>query len=387
MTVQGSGSNHDGDGAAAGKSPAPGPGGPREAVAPGETGAPRELEAAWYVAAESRRLRDKPLAVQVCGEPIVLFRGADGAVAALEDRCAHRAVALSRGSVSRGCVTCPYHGWRFDSAGKCVAIPANRPEDPIPSGAAVPAYPVREQDGYVWVRPSQAPGSAGGPEGAPPDEPFRIPHLGERGWAWARFEARIHNNVLNVIENFIDNPHTGYIHGGLFRTPASHLAHHHVQAVDGGVVIDIDEEAKGESLLARLFLKEGGRVEHQDRFLAPSTVQVAYTFSPTKRAIGWQFCTPVSDHETHVFVHVAWSAGFLTPLLKLFVPLVGKVILAQDVVILDHQGEQLRKFGDRATFCSTPADTANLWIAGQRRRAARGGAPGKPHDKRVTFRV
>ncbi len=336
------------------------------------------LSAAWYVAAESRQLRDKPLAVQVHGEPMVLFRGAGGVPAALADRCAHRAVALSRGKVQDGCVACPYHGWRFDPQGRCVAIPANRHEDSIPSGAVVPPYPVREQDGYIWVLP--AGGDAAG-------EPVRIPHLGERGWAFARFEARIRNNVLNVIENFIDNPHTGYIHGGLFRTPASHLAHHHVQAAADGVVIDIDEEAKGESLLARLFLKAGGRVEHQDRFIAPSTVQVAYAFSPTKRAVGLQFCTPVSDSETHVFVHVTWAAGIVTPLLKLFVPVVGRVILAQDVVILDHQGEQLRKFGDRATFCSTAADTANLWIAGQRRRASQGAPDGKAHDKRVTFRV
>lgn len=336
------------------------------------------LNAAWYVAAESRNLRTRPLAVQVGGEPIVLFRAAGGRVAALEDRCSHRAVALSRGTVSGGCVVCPYHGWTFDATGACVSIPANRPEDGIPSGAGVPSYPVREQDGYLWVWPSHS-----DPEG----EPFRIPHLGERGWAWARFEATIRNNVLNVIENFIDNPHTGYIHGGLFRTPASHLAHHHVQAVPDGVVIDIDEEAKGESLLARLFLKRGERVWHQDRFIAPSTVQVAYSFGQARRAIGWQFCTPVSEHETRVFVHVTWSAGAITPLLKLFVPLVGKVILAQDVAILDHQGEQLRKFGDRAMFCSTPADTANLWIAGHLRRAARGETPGEPHDKRVTFRV
>lgn len=385
-----------------------------------------QLKHAWYVAAESRRLRDKPVAVQVCGESLVLFRGADGKAVALEDRCSHRAVALSRGKVAGGCVVCPYHGWTFDGAGKCVAIPANRAQDPIPSGSGVPSYRLREQDGYIWVWPGagqpggtqdgqpggtqdgqpggtqdgqpggEQDGQPGGEQDGQPDGgsaghasegPFRIPHLGERGWAWARFEARIQNNVLNVIENFIDNPHTGYIHGGLFRSPASHLTHHHVQSVPDGVVIDIDEEAKGESLLARLFLKQGGRVEHQDRFIAPSTVQVAYTFGPSKLAVGWQFCTPVSETETHVFVHVTWSAGLLTPVLKLFVPIVGKVILAQDVVILDHQGEQLRKFGDRATFCSTQADTANLWIAGQRRRAAAGDPPGKPHEKRVTFRV
>ncbi len=336
------------------------------------------MKDAWYIAAEARSLRDKPLAMQVCGEPLVLFRGPDGRATALQDRCAHRAVALSRGRLEAGCVVCPYHGWTFDAAGRCVAIPANRPEDPIPSGAGVPTYPVREQDGYVWVWPA-------GREAR--GEPFEIPYLREPGWAWVRLEARIRNNVLNVIENFIDNPHTGYIHGGLFRSPASHLAHHTVRSVADGVIIDIEEEAKGDSLLARLLLEDGERVVHQDRYLAPATVQVAYTFGERRKAIGWQFCTPVSEDETHVFVHVTWTAGPLTGLIGPFARIAGRVILAQDKKILDHQGDQLRQFGERAVFCSTAADTANLWIAGFMRRMAEGESPGRAHEKRVTFRV
>ncbi|MBM3267666.1 MAG: aromatic ring-hydroxylating dioxygenase subunit alpha [Candidatus Sericytochromatia bacterium] len=333
---------------------------------------------AWYIAAAARDLGARPLARQICGVPMVLFRGRDGRPAALQDRCAHRAVALSRGRVAGGCVVCPYHGWTFDDRGACVAIPANRAEDPIPGGATVPAYPAVERDGYVWVWPAG---------GEARDEPFSIPHLTDRAWCWIRLEARIRNGVLNVIENFIDNPHTGYIHGGLFRQPASHLAHHTVRQVPDGVVIDIDEEARGDSLLARLLLRAGERVEHQDRYVAPATVQVAYTFGPRRRAIGWQFCTPVAEDETHVFVHVTWSAGLLTPLIKPFARIAGKIILAQDKDILDHQGEQLRRFGPQATFCSTAADTANLWIAGYLRRLRDGEAAARDHEKRVTFRV
>jgi hypothetical protein len=115
-------------------------------------------------------------------------------------------------------------------------------------------------------------------------------------------------------------------------------------------------------------------------------VQVAYTFG-RKQIVGWQFCTPVSAHETRVFVHVTWSAGPMTGLLGFVIPLLGRVIMEQDREILDHQGEQRERFGEQAAFCSTAADTANLWIAGSRRRAAAGEPQASSHAKRVTFRV
>jgi len=49
------------------------------------------LEDCWYVAAWGSELGAAPLARNICGEPIVLFRTGDGGAVALEDRCCHRA--------------------------------------------------------------------------------------------------------------------------------------------------------------------------------------------------------------------------------------------------------------------------------------------------------
>jgi phenylpropionate dioxygenase-like ring-hydroxylating dioxygenase large terminal subunit len=55
----------------------------------------------------------RPVGVQVAGTPIVLFRGKEGKPAALVDRCPHRGVALSLGSVKDGVIECPFHGWQL----------------------------------------------------------------------------------------------------------------------------------------------------------------------------------------------------------------------------------------------------------------------------------
>jgi len=70
----------------------------------------------WYIAAEARELKRKPIGLELYGEKVVLFRDERGEPAALEDRCAHRNLELSQGKTVDGCVECQYHGWRYDGA-------------------------------------------------------------------------------------------------------------------------------------------------------------------------------------------------------------------------------------------------------------------------------
>ena len=54
----------------------------------------------WYVAALGWELKDKPVRSDIANnKPVVLFRKANGEVAALEDRCCHRAMPLSHGTL------------------------------------------------------------------------------------------------------------------------------------------------------------------------------------------------------------------------------------------------------------------------------------------------
>lgn len=332
----------------------------------------------WYVAAESRALTNRPLARKILGEPIVLFRDGAGKAAALVDRCPHRNVQLSLGAVTNGQLQCPYHGWEFDGSGACSKIPSLIAGEGIPSTAKCGTYPVVEQHGYLWVWVGDAPP----PEGS---KPFAFPHRDEPGWAYTSMKpVRIPNSVENVVENFIDTSHTGYVHGGLFRTPASHSARTKVQMVEDGVVIDIDEDQQTDSLLGKLLVSKGSRVEHQDRFYLPSTVRVHYSFGPERHIIGFQVCTPVDDLETDVYVYLTWRFAPFTHLMTPFMPHVGKVVLDQDMGVLVNQGEVIKQHGEK--FVSCPADTANLWIRAVRERAKKGEPP-LQREKAVEYRL
>lgn len=155
---------------------------------------------AWYAGCASRRLRGRPLSSRVLDQDLVLFRDGDGRARALLDRCCHRGVKLSRGSVVDGSVACGYHGWRFDGSGRCVEIPSLTRDQRIPAKTQVPSFPCEERDGYVWVFVGDtAPG--------PPPE---IPEFAGR--RWLQGSAPQGFCWIKGIENNLDVCHPAFAH-------------------------------------------------------------------------------------------------------------------------------------------------------------------------------
>src|SRR5439155_23980730 len=79
------------------------------------------LKDAWYAAALSSELTVKRrIGRTILEQPLVLWRGPGDRAVAMEDRCAHRNAPLSEGKSLGGRLACPYHGWVYDSEGRCV---------------------------------------------------------------------------------------------------------------------------------------------------------------------------------------------------------------------------------------------------------------------------
>ena len=118
-------------------------------------------DAQWHPVAAAQTLRagHGVLASRLLGQPLALWRSADGRPQAWEDRCPHRGVRLSLGRVVGNHLACAYHGWEYAAGnGRCVAIPA-MPRDPVPGQVCARAYPVREAQSMIWValQPPSAP--------------------------------------------------------------------------------------------------------------------------------------------------------------------------------------------------------------------------------------
>lgn len=117
----------------------------------------------WLIACTSAQLRRRPHAVTLRGEPLVLWRDAQGRAQAVADRCCHRQVPLSLGRVLGNELACRYHGWRFAGDGRCTHIPSLLTGTPVPPAARVRSYPCQEQDGFCWIWLDPTPPPVGPP--------------------------------------------------------------------------------------------------------------------------------------------------------------------------------------------------------------------------------
>src|SRR6185369_1281747 len=59
----------------------------------------------------------------VAGEPVLVARGADGALRALSNVCRHRAGPVASGSGSCRALRCGYHGWGYGLDGRLLGTP------------------------------------------------------------------------------------------------------------------------------------------------------------------------------------------------------------------------------------------------------------------------
>lgn len=105
----------------------------------------------WYPVMPIARLADGPRPFRLLGVDIVLWLTADGAPAAIADRCCHRTAKLSRGYCEAGRIVCGYHGWQYDEKGIVVRVPQVDGARDHRTAMHTPAYRAKERYDYVWV--------------------------------------------------------------------------------------------------------------------------------------------------------------------------------------------------------------------------------------------
>jgi vanillate O-demethylase monooxygenase subunit len=166
----------------------------------------RALARYWYPVAFAHDVKQKPLAVQLLDEKLVLWRTGGGTVCVARDLCLHRGVPLSMGLVEGDELVCKYHGFRYASDGRCVKIPAH-PGAAIPPKLCLRTHPVRDAYGLIWVQIV-----------ANPEAPF--PEFSE----WTRPDyvqvlpesVTLNSSGGRQVEGFLDVSHFATVHAGSF---------------------------------------------------------------------------------------------------------------------------------------------------------------------------
>lgn len=169
----------------------------------------------WYVVAHAFEIEtSKPIARTICDEPVVIYRGEDGVVGMLNDRCPHRRAPLSLGEVCGTAIACGYHGIQINRDGSCAHIPGGLTP---PKNFSVRSYPVIEQHGFIWAW-----------LGEKEADPSIIPNFFENDhpeWAPVPGYLNIACNYQLMVDNILDLTHVVFVHkttlagGGVTETP------------------------------------------------------------------------------------------------------------------------------------------------------------------------
>jgi vanillate O-demethylase monooxygenase subunit len=150
--------------------------------------------ACWYALGPSGSVGRVLRAHRVAGLSLVVYRTAAGLPVALHDRCVHRPYPLSAGRLDGDELSCGLCGFVYGPDGRCLRVPT---QSRVPVGAAVRAYPVREEQGLVWVWTGDA-GRA--PLHRLPD----LPWLVQDGWTTVGGELTVRAGFLLLHESFAD---------------------------------------------------------------------------------------------------------------------------------------------------------------------------------------
>jgi phenylpropionate dioxygenase-like ring-hydroxylating dioxygenase large terminal subunit len=158
----------------------------------------------WHPVARIKDLQQKnPIGVRLLGEDVVVWQ-TKGEIVAWQDLCLHRGTRLSLGRVHDGRLECAYHGWTYNSEGRCVFIPAH-PEQSPPSKAVAKRYQTKVEYDLVWV-------CLGEPQRDVPQFPEW-----EDGSYRKTFCGPYYVNAggPRIVENFLDVGHFPFVHEGI----------------------------------------------------------------------------------------------------------------------------------------------------------------------------
>ncbi len=332
----------------------------------------------WYIACQAHELKSNaPLQRTILDEWVVLFRGEDGKPVALQDRCPHRNFKLSEGYVKDGLLQCPYHGWVFNKDAEVVAIPSESKDFKFRKSRCATAYEVLEQDDFIYVRLEKHPDMD--------RPPLAMPHYKEKTYKTVRLFNVFKNDVTNCAENYVDVPHTVFVHDKIFRVSRDECVDATVTRKDGVVCVDYRNETDNMGWFSFLLNPKKEPIIHRDYFHTPNVTSVEYILAPGRSFYITSHCTPVNDQLTHVYTDLTYQFGpVLNAIAGPMVKYQGQSVIDQDIKVLDTQMEVIQKYGVK--FSHSTADIVHILIESLRHAVDKGKNPYTLSEQSHDFR-
>jgi phenylpropionate dioxygenase-like ring-hydroxylating dioxygenase large terminal subunit len=261
----------------------------------------------WQPALLSSELPERdgpPLRVRLLGEDLIAFRDTQGKVGLLGARCPHRGAPLYFARNEDCGLRCIYHGWKFDTDGRCLETPNVPGDRDVRNRVRAKSYRCFEANGLVWAYMGAA---------------AELPPRPELGFTNVPVEHKVMTkqllecNYAQALEGDLDPSHVSFLHAPLdprgqsgYQGTAGILSEQHLSEV----ALEQDVKARDRSpqisvLKTDYGLFVGARRDAGDRYYWRFTQLVMPFYVYVPGAVGspvhcnvWQ---PMDDEHTMVW--------------------------------------------------------------------------------------
>lgn len=256
----------------------------------------RVLAPFWYPVAFARDVTtEKPFAVRLLDERLVIYRLPGGTLTIARDICLHRGIPLSMGYIEGNHLVCMYHGLRFNETGACVKVPSH-------SGAGNPSkklclrtYPVQEKYGLIWTRLVDT-------------GPVPFPEMEE--WDDPDYLQVLPDSVLmkaaagRQVEGFLDVSHFAFVHAASFGEPDNpEVPNYPVKESEGGFIADYVSTVSNYPHGLKHLNPPGFMWRRLFRAWLPFTAKLT-VFFPHGQLHVLNAASPISARKTRLFVPI-----------------------------------------------------------------------------------
>jgi phthalate 4,5-dioxygenase len=254
------------------------------------------LRAFWQPVALSKEIPEggAPIPLKIMGEELVLFRDDSGRAGLLGLHCAHRGADLSYGRLEDGGLRCIYHGWLYDTTGRCLEQPGEPAGSTFHERIRQTAYPCLEAAGVVFAYLGK---------GEPPQLPayeFLTASPEHRYADKYLYES----NYLQGNEGNIDPVHLSFLHRFLREEPAaqrgdgappgSNVSSNELFGRDTAPHLEIEPTDFGVRIFSLRDAGGGKRYVRISNFIFPNLS--AFPGGPTD-GYGVNWHVPIDDHR------------------------------------------------------------------------------------------
>lgn len=260
----------------------------------------KAMRKTWQPVCLSRNLGEGTIfEYTLLDEDIVIVKTKDDLFVA-RDLCPHRGAKLGLGKIKNGSLTCAYHGWEFNTKGKCQRIPSIAGDHPVIKQACLTIYEVQERYGMVWVRLDKS-GDIPLPE---------IPEF-ENDWTYLLpDQVPTGCGFRREIDNYLDMSHFAFAHAKSLGVAAQEIIEDiDISFFDGGFQMDAPFprlDGPETSKLANAHLR-------QQKIYLPNFTTIRQSFEDGDERVLVHIPSPNSMYHCTLFWALAISPGFDGP--------------------------------------------------------------------------